>query len=140
MQHLFIFLSEPLARFLILPIIVVAVGTFVKYTSQNDVHASFSRDLLYWGPDLCVSGLLAIIVDFSSNLGKLPPNVINEYHSKIILLVLLCGVVLFLVSLIIRKFGWKRSEIGWHYSWAGGIIIPDVLGFTLLFAIYKIIA
>ena len=138
MEYFFIFLSEPLARFVLLPLLIVALGTFVKYTCQNDRHASFNRELFYWGPDLCVSGLLALIVDVSNNIGKLGDNKIYGYFSTILILLLISGTLLFVVSLIVRKRGWKESESGWRYSWWGGIIIPNFIGLGLLIIIYMV--
>lgn len=139
MESVFLILSSAFARFILLPLMVVAVGAFYKYFCQNDKHSDFSRKLFYWGPDLCISGLLALIVDFSCNLGNLPQQEINSYHSKILFLVILCGIIMFILSLIIRKFGFKKTDMGYDYHLIWGIILPDAIGLFLLFLIYKII-
>lgn len=151
MIDFFIFISGPLARFVLLPLLVVVIGTCVKYTCQNDKYARFNREFFYWGPSLCVSGLLALIVDYGNNIRNMLDRRTNNdyisafsgpefmsYSSKILILVLICAFFMFVISIIIRKSGWIESETGCRHSWWGGIIWPNLLGLALLLIIYMV--
>lgn len=138
MVDFFLLLSEPLVRFVLAPLSVVVAATLFKYSTQNDKHASFNREMLFWGPNLCVSGLLALIVDLSGKLKNMDTYEIKDYLLTVLTLVIISVVFMYVMSIIIRKRGWITTASGWRYSWWGGIIIPDFIGLALLIVIYLV--
>ena len=63
----FIFLlTSPEARYLVVPIITLLLANLAKFFCQKD--SAISRESFYWGPNIVMSAILILFVDFSNRI------------------------------------------------------------------------
>ena len=139
MPDYFSFISLPITRYLFIPIITVIIGTWARYSSQNDKYDLAKRDLFYWSHDIIVSGFIVVFVDFANNCSASGTTVPVTIILKFIGCLFVCLSGLIVVGFIIRKFGWEKPipAIVRLHLWKG-IIIPNVIAVSVLWIIFKI--
>ncbi len=130
------FLTNNYFIYFIVPLLTTGLSIFVKIVSRNDKYISFKKEDLAIGLETSVTALIILITDTVNDLLRLKQNtengdgfVIPENILIIPWLLLLIVVVLWGISTIIRKLGWK-NENDMNRFW--GIILPDILGLGLL--------
>lgn len=126
------FLSSPLTKFFLVPLLTVLLSFIIKVTSVNDKYPIDSAELFFLGPDMLSAGILLVFIELC-NAGV---------SAGVIWALVLCGISLLLMPLWIRKLGCKVGPITnfWgHHLWRG-IIIPDLWGVALLYGILQFLS
>ncbi len=130
------FLTNNYFIYFIVPLLTTGLGIFVKIVSRNDKYISFIKEDLAIGLETAVTALILLITSTVNDLFRLKQN--TENGGEIILpesillipwLLLLIVILLWGVSTIIRKLGWK-NENELNTFW--GIVLPDIFGIGLL--------
>jgi hypothetical protein len=122
--------------YFIVPLLTTGLSIFVKIVSRNDKFISFKKEDLAIGLETAVTALIILITGTVNDLLKLKQNtksgksvVLPENILIIPWLLLIIVILLWGISTIIRKLGWK-NENDMNKFW--GIILPDILGLGLL--------
>jgi hypothetical protein len=98
-------------------LLTTGLGIFVKIVSRNDKFIPFKKEDLAIGLETVVTALIILITDTVNELLKLQQNtksgnalVLPENILLIPWLLLLMVILLWGVSTIIRKLGWKNEN------------------------------
>lgn len=130
------FLTTSLARFFVVPIITIAIGSFLKYFCVPEQHQRFDKNFFYWGPSFIATAVLLLFVDFSTTIQNHP----EELQSYCLSLVpALISTVFFsvLIIFVIKKYAWRYGRMSSEdVEFLPGILIPDLLGIIMLFFIW----
>jgi hypothetical protein len=132
-------LVQPYFLHVIVPLIVVLLGVFLKIVTRNDQHAAFKKEDLAVGLDISITTLIIFITDSvyrATSLTSSHQQITHQAQDKIVAVpwILLAFVIgIWSVSTLVRKMGWQNdSEL--RPFW--GIIIPDIFGIgTLIFVV-----
>ena len=114
-------------KFFAVPLLTVLLSFIIKVSSVNDKYPTDSAELFYLGPDMLSAGILLVFLELCD--GGASPGVIAA--------LILCGASLIFMPLWIRKLGCKEGPVSqfWGHKFFLGIIVPDLWGVALLFAI-----
>ena len=129
-------LSNSDAKYVVVPSISLVLSTFYRYYCQNDKYASMSWDLFYWGPNLLTTALLLIFLDYAAYCNAEKTIERSKDYGNLMLEYL---ILFLIVTLLIRKKGWKANEIdGIRHSHFWGIVLPDIIGILYLYYILSV--
>jgi len=126
------FLQNKYFYYFAIPILTILLSTFVKIVSRNDKFSLNMRADLAFGLDLSVSAILLLTNHTLTYIAAITTQELAQHLEKIALIpliLLFLLIFLWIQSTIIRKFGWKDSTT---MNWWFGIIIPNILGLTIL--------
>lgn len=123
--------------FFVVPIITIAIGSFLKYFFVPEHRQRFDKSFFYWGPNFIATAVLLLFVDFSTTIQNNP----DELQTYCLSLVpALISTVFFsvLIIFVIKKYAWRycRSYDCEDVDFLSGILIPDLLGIIMLFFIW----
>lgn len=131
-------LSNTYVKNLGIPIFSVLMITLVKVISRKDHSLKLTRNDIAVGINLLVTGLILLInsaVRLSANAKTItvPSLQVENIHKllSILILVLLYCLICFLLSVLIRLYGWKKDNEKELNTFVG-IVIPLVAGGFLL--------
>ena len=143
------FLASSWFKYLVLPLLSVAFGIFIKFATKNDQFAKFAKEDLAVGFDLMRSAILAYAVLLSDAASAVIKNRAEASDKNIglfagvyddvasggwMMLALMCGV--WGTSTLVRKRGWK-SEI--ELKPVVGVTLPILVGLLyLVFVMMKV--
>lgn len=125
------FLSLPVAKFVIIPVITTLLTNILKFICENDRYSHFSNDFFYWGPNLCATSLLLLFIEFGK--GGNAEGVVNGFIFWV--------VAVFSIIILVRKKGWEEDPLTkkiHHKLWCG-IIWPNSIGFVQLFIVLNLL-
>jgi len=136
------FFTTPWAKFIVVPIITVALGSWMKANCQSNKGRRLLRNYAYCGPDLMVTAMLLAFTDVCIKLGnngegdmERVKNCLNNFF----LMMLSCGLLSTMMALIVRKWGWNFDDTGYPFPrWWVGIILPDVIGVVSLYLVLNL--
>ena len=133
------FLSSPLAKFFLVPLITILIGLFIKVSSVNDKFKTDTKEWFFLGPDLISAGLLLVFVELCNNLQQ--TSMSSTDNSGIVIALVLSTLSILLMPFWIRKFGYVEQPIiqGYSHHFWRGIVVPDIWGLAVLFSILKCI-
>lgn len=129
-------------KFFIIPLVTILLTIFVKFVSRNDRFSNIKKEDFAFGIDISVTALILYAMDnvtFASKIVK--PNMaeIDLFKNKMLLIpwiILIFIFALWIMSTMIRKFGWENdNEL--HLTW--GVVVPDAIGVSLLTLILLLI-
>lgn len=126
-------LANPWIVAFLAPMIASALTIFIKWSSRNDVHASFKKEDCAIGLELSVAGIFSLLsaVPTLASVNQAGSGVTQTEIVALTLLIALCFTLgLWVVSTIVRKIGWE-SESSLRL-WTG-LVVPLVYGFCVLF-------
>lgn len=130
------YLGKTESRYVVVPLITIFFGLFLKRTCQNDKFLYSNREYFYWAPNLLSSSLLVVFLDYC-NRGHVKSN--SEYMDRVISAFILWVVTMLLVIWIIRTWGWQKGLNGKiSLTIVGGILFPNIICIVLLFAVLNI--
>ena len=127
-------LSTPEARYFVVPIITLLLANLAKFFCQKD--SVFSRESFYWGPNIVMTAILIVFVDFSNRIMSEPDKISFSIHTMTALG--LCFVILIGMMAFIKLCGWDNDEkdkTKYRIRKWRGVVIPDLLGFMTLYII-----
>lgn len=130
------FLTTSLARFFVVPIITICIGSFLKYFFVPEQFQRFDKNFFYWGPSFIATAVLLIFVDFSTTIQNNPSELQNYCLSLVPALI---STVFFsvLIIFVIKKYAWRHGRYNSEdIEFLRGILIPDLLGVLMLFFIW----
>ena len=130
------FLTTSLARFFVVPIITIAIGSFLKYFFVPEQWQRFNKNFFYWGPSFIATAVLLLFVDFSTTIQNYPEELQNYCLSLVPALI---STVFFsvLIIFVIKKYAWRYGRVNSEdVDLLSGILIPDLLGILMLFFIW----
>lgn len=115
-------LSSPYFQFIAIPIAAIILAVFVKIVSRNDkFHISRKEDYAV-GMEIAIAAILILGTNSLNTSATLPAG------ASVVLLLSILG--LWIVSTIVRKYGWKNKD---DMNWWAGIIFPYLYGLAILF-------
>lgn len=142
------FLASSWFKYLVLPLLSVAFGVFIKFATKNDQYAKFSKEDFAVGFDLMRSAILAYAVLLSDGASvilknkavavDMSKNGISGSYDEVAsggwtMMIMMCGV--WGTSTFVRKVGWK-SDVELRPL---GLTIPLVIGLLyLVFVMMKV--
>lgn len=130
------YLAKPESKFVVVPLITIVFGLFLKRTCQNDRFIYSYREYFYWTPNLLSSSLLVVFLDYCNNGHIKQP---ASYMDNVISAFVLWVITMLLVIWIIRTWGWRKDLYGKITpTILGGILVPNVICIVLLFAVLNI--
>lgn len=97
------------------------------------------------GPNALAAGFLVSLIDISQKLDKAiyldSGNIVFpiNYVDSIILLGLIFIFVPPTMLYFINTYGWEKVKYGYQLKWLEGIIIPDIVGLSVLFIIFSLL-
>jgi hypothetical protein len=130
-------LSDYYVKNLGIPIFSVVITTAVKVVSRKDHSLKVTRNDLAVGINLIVTGLIMLLnnaVKLADNAKNIPADLIAANTANLlnmVVLVLMYCIVAFLISVLIRRYGWKKDnekELNTFF----GVIVPLIVGSFLL--------
>jgi hypothetical protein len=130
-------LSDYYVKNLGIPIFSVVMTTAVKVVSRKDHSLKVTRNDLAVGINLIVTGLIMLLnyaVKLADNAKNLSADLLADNTAKLlnmVVLVLLYCIAAFLISVLIRLFGWQKENEK-ELSTFMGIIVPLIAGGFLL--------
>ena len=130
-------LSDYYVKNLGMPIFSVVMTTAVKVVSRKDHSLKVTRNDLAVGINLIVTGLIMLLnyaVKLADNAKNLSADLLAVNTAKLlnmVVLVLLYCIAAFLISVLIRLFGWQKDNEK-DLSTFMGIIVPLIAGGFLL--------
>ena len=130
-------LSDYYVKNLGIPIFSVVMTTAVKVVSRKDHSLKVTRNDLAVGINLIVTGLIMLLnyaVKLADNAKNLSAVLLADNTAKLlnmVVLVLLYCIAAFLISVLIRLFGWQKDNEK-ELSTFMGIIVPLIAGGFLL--------
>ena len=130
-------LSDYYVKNLGMPIFSVVMTTAVKVVSRKDHSLKVTRNDLAVGINLIVTGLIMLLnyaVKLADNAKNLSADLLAVNTAKLlnmVVLVLLYCIAAFLISVLIRLFGWQKDNEK-ELSTFMGIIVPLIAGGFLL--------
>jgi hypothetical protein len=130
-------LSDYYVKNLGIPIFSVVMTTAVKVVSRKDHSLKVTRNDLAVGINLIVTGLIMLLnyaVKLADNAKNLSADLLADNTAKLlnmVVLVLLYCIAAFLISVLIRLFGWQKDNEK-ELSTFMGIIVPLIAGGFLL--------
>lgn len=128
------FLSKPDSKYVVVPLITIVFGLFLKKTCQNDKYIYSYREYFYWAPNLLSSSLLVVFLDYC-NKSKYSISYMDNVISAFVLWV----ITMLLVIFVVRTWGWRKDLSGKIMpTILGGIIVPNFICIVLLFAVLNI--
>lgn len=133
-DSLLLYLSSPEARYIVVPVITLLLANLAKYFCQKD--SSISRESFYWGPNIVMSAILIIFVDFSNRILLEQNKMAFSIHVMTALGI--CILILLGMMAFIRVWGWetdKYDKTKYRIGKYCGVLIPDLIGFATLYII-----
>lgn len=131
----FIFLlTSPEARYLVVPIITLLLANLAKFFCQKD--SVISRESFYWGPNIVMSAILILFVDFSNRILYETNKIAFSIHVMTALGI--CILILLGMIAFIKVWGWeidRYDKTKYRIGKYCGVIIPDLIGFATLYII-----
>ena len=130
-------LSDYYVKNLGIPIFSVLMTTSVKVVSRKDHSLKVTRNDLAVGINLIVTGLIMLLnyaVRLADNSKTISPAFLADNTTKLlnmVVLVLLYCLAAFLISVLIRLFGWQKDNEK-ELNTFMGIIVPLIAGGFLL--------
>lgn len=124
---------EPASKYFIIPLVSMMATLLLKISCQNDNVVKSKIELFYWAPSLITSNFILIFSEYSrySSISIEEQMKFSDDCMNSLVLNLVFG---FLITLYIRKNGWKRNG---SLSLYHGVIIPDVAAFILMYIVMK---
>jgi uncharacterized membrane protein YgcG len=105
----------------------------VKYVSKNDDYSRLRKEDFAIGLETMIAAILLLISDtlkYASSMSNEEIQLINNKKILILPWVLLCCLIgLWGISTLIRKKGWNGED---NMNWWWGIILPNILGLSIL--------
>lgn len=134
------FLSSPLFKYVLLPLLTAILTIFIKLSSRPDRHSYFTREDFSVGINLCVTAIFVIItkcVIVAGNIVGTVGSVKIKHYSDLLLSLTVqsSGMIffVFVLAYLLRRNAWehdmRRIKMGW------GVIFPDIVG--LLFLVFS---
>jgi len=130
------FLSNNYFIYFIVPLLTTGLSIFVKIVSRNDKFITFKKEDFAIGLETAVTALIILITVTVNELMQLKESTENGKSlilpEKILILPWLLFIIVILlwgVSTMIRKLGWKNEN---EMDTIWGILLPDILGLGLL--------
>lgn len=134
---MFEFLSSPFFKYIILPLLTVALTIFIKVSSRPDKQTYVTREDFAVGINLCVTAIFVLVtkcVIISGNLvGNIDSGKIERYLNLLLTSALLSSAMIvsvFVLSFFIRRNAWEYDMRRMKMTW--GVVIPDIVGLVFL--------
>lgn len=124
---------DPSSKYFLIPLVSMTATLLLKISCQNDHVVKSKIELFYWAPSLITSNFILIFSEYSrySTISIDKQMKFSDDCMNSLILNLVLG---FLITLYIRKYGWKRNG---SLSLYHGIIIPDAAAFILMYLVMK---
>lgn len=124
---------DPSSKYFLIPLVSMTATLLLKISCQNDNVIKLKRELFYWAPSLITSNFILIFSEYSrySSISIEKQMKFSDDCMNSLILNLVLG---FLITLYIRKYGWKRNG---SLSIYHGVIFPDVAAFILMYIVMK---
>lgn len=103
-------LAEPIARFILIPMMTCFIETLIIYCSMNDNGRKFSWNLCKWGTSLLTTNFLLIITDIGTKAQY--QQVDKEYLSNVIIALFVTTIIAIISSLMVRSCAPVRNHNG----------------------------
>ena len=130
-------LSDYYVKNLGIPIFSVVMTTAVKVVSRKDHSLKVTRNDLAVGINLIVTGLIMLLnyaVKLADNAKNITADLLADNTAKLlnmVVLVLLYCIAAFIISVLIRLYGWQKDNEK-ELNTFMGIIVPLIAGGFLL--------
>lgn len=99
----------------LVPIVSIVLTILIKLSSKPESIALDRTDFLDFGFDLAASSIILILPNVKGTAG--------------VWLLFIFVILIMVISIIVNRWGWNKNEK--QPNWLG-ILLPDVLGVTLL--------
>lgn len=130
-------LAEPIARFILIPMMTCFIETLITYCSMNDNGRRFTWELCKWGTSLITTNFLLIITDIGTKAQY--KQVDKEYLSNVIIALFVSTLIAIFSSLLVRSNAHVQSYSGQMDMPVFLIHFSNVLGTLCLMTSYFII-
>ena len=151
------FLTTPVFKYVVYPVLGAALGVAIKYVSRNDRYARFKPDDLAVGLDLVKTAFLSFLVlttdkatllvaankELATAVASqdttraaelvLRTQVLSEQVGNAGWLIAVMLIALWSLSTLVRKAGWKDGGTELEYGF--GIALPLVVGILSLIVV-----
>lgn len=119
-------LAQPIARYIIVPILSCLIGTLISYSSMNDNCRRFSWQLCKWDTGIITTNFLLIVTDIGSYAQY--DKVTNQFLSDVIIAFALTLLITVVISLI------KRSNAR-RFNYEYGVFPKSIILVSNIFAV-----
>lgn len=146
MSVVYYFLSLPITKFVIAPLLTLTLGNLLKYFSQRKSVKRSVREYFFVGPNALAAGFLISFIDISQKLNKAVSTDYGTVELPVELvdsMMLLCGIFIFVPAAMmyfINNYGWEKVKYGgFQLKVVEGIVIPDIVSLSVLFVIFSLL-
>ena len=126
----FTFWGNPNAKFLIVPLVSLIIGSIIRKCSYKESESI--RYFFYWGPTLASTSLLVVFFDFCSSFKYLNGDQQIGYTYNFVVAFIISVIWMILLPWWLKNYGWDYNRRPKRLNIICGLVIPDVIGVGVL--------
>ena len=144
-MSIYIFLTMPISKFVIAPLLTILIGNTFKLASQRKTWKLSKKEYFYIGPNTLAAGFLLSLIELSHRLKilfnestgviEIPTEMIDTFS----ILALIFLLIPHGMSKFVKKYGWTKSGRSSELDWIWGVAFPDAVGLTVLFIVFSLL-